>query len=105
MMRGHIHLNTPRQPIPARHHRNHRIHLLGRPSDHRLPRRGIHRHPHLRIIGNQPPAVASASNSTNAIAPRPDNRDINRDRVAITRNPSAADNAPATTAAVTSPIE
>ena len=39
------------------------------------------------------------------IAPCPDNRASSRDRVAITFSPSAGLSAPATTAAVTSPIE
>ena len=50
-------------------------------------------------------SVSAASSSSSAIAPWPDSRAINRDRVAITRRPSAGVNAPATTAAVTSPIE
>ncbi len=49
--------------------------------------------------------MASASSSSSAIAPCPASRDINRERVAITFNPSAGLSAPATTAAVTSPIE
>ena len=39
------------------------------------------------------------------MAPLPDSRAISRDRVAITRSPSAGLSAPATTAALTSPIE
>ena len=46
-----------------------------------------------------------ASNSSSAIAPAPASRAINRERSAITCNPSARLSAPATTAAVTSPIE
>ena len=49
--------------------------------------------------------MASASNSSSAIAPRPANPANNRDRVAITGSPSAGVNTPATTAALTSPIE
>jgi hypothetical protein len=49
--------------------------------------------------------VAVASSSSSAIAPRPANRAINADRTVITRKPSARLNAPATTAAETSPIE
>ena len=37
--------------------------------------------------------------------PCPDSGAISRDRVAVTRNPSAGVSAPATTAAATSPIE
>ncbi|CAM3117237.1 hypothetical protein MYIN104542_18780 [Mycobacterium intermedium] len=37
--------------------------------------------------------------------PLPDSGAISRDLVAVTRNPSAGVNAPATTAAATSPIE
>ena len=47
--------------------------------------------------------MAGDSNSRSAIAPWPDNRAINRDRVAITVNPSFGISAPATTAAETSP--
>ena len=50
-------------------------------------------------------SVASASNSSSAIAPCPASRASNRDRVAITASPSARVSAPATTAALTSPIE
>ena len=49
--------------------------------------------------------MPAGSSSSSAIAPCPDSRAINFDRVAITRRPSAADSAPATTAALTSPIE
>ena len=87
------------------HRGDHRIDMLGRSGDHRLARRGIPRHGDLGIVGDQRRSVASASSSSSATAPWPASRDISRDRVAITRNPSAAVSAPATTAAVTSPIE
>ena len=57
------------------------------------------------IVGDQLSRLASASNSSSATAPCPASRDISRDRVAITFSPSAGLSAPATTAAVTSPIE
>ena len=50
-------------------------------------------------------SVASTSRLSNATAPWPASWDINRDRIAIARNPSETVSAPATTAAVTSPIE
>ncbi len=50
-------------------------------------------------------SVAAASISSRAIAPLAARLAINCDRLAITRNPSAGVSAPATTAAVTSPIE
>ena len=52
-MRGHVHFDPPRQPVLRRHRRDHRVDLLGRPGDHRLARRGIHRHRHLGILGDQ----------------------------------------------------
>ena len=53
MMGGHVHLDAPRQPVLGVHHRDHRIDLLGRPGDHRLARRGIHRHGDLGVVGDQ----------------------------------------------------
>ena len=38
---------------PGLHHRDHRIDLIGRPGDHGLARRGIHRHAHLGVVGDQ----------------------------------------------------
>ncbi|COW36029.1 Uncharacterised protein [Mycobacterium tuberculosis] len=46
-----------------------------------------------------------ASSSSSAMPPWPDNGAISRDRVAVTRRPSAGVSAPATTAAATSPME
>ena len=49
--------------------------------------------------------MASASNSSNAMAPRPASRANNCERVVITANPWAGVSIPAATAALTSPIE
>ena len=53
MVRGHVHLDAPRQPVLGVHHRDHRIDLLGRPGDHGLARRGIHRQGHFGVVGDQ----------------------------------------------------
>ena len=53
VMGGHIDLDAPGQPVGAGHHRDHRIDLLGRTGDHRLARRGVHRHTHLGVVGQQ----------------------------------------------------
>ena len=83
---------------------DHGLDLLRRPADHGLMRRGIHRQGDVGVVGDQL-LGGGRSSSSSAIAPCPASRDINRDRVAITRSPSAAVSAPATTAADTSPIE
>ena len=53
MVRGHVHFDAPRQPALRIHHRDHRVHLLGRPRDHRLLRSGIHRHSDIRVVRDQ----------------------------------------------------
>ena len=53
MVRGHVDLDAPRQPALGVHHRDHRVDLLGRPGDHRLTRRGIHRQGHIGVVGDQ----------------------------------------------------
>ncbi len=58
----------------------------------------------LRVVGDQRLGRLGVE-STSATAPWPASCAISRDRVAITRNPSATVSAPATTAAVISPIE
>ena len=77
---------------------------VGRSGDHGLTRRGIHRHRHPGVVGDQRLGGGGVEfqqrHRTLPASPA-----ISRDRVAITRNPSAGVNAPATTAAVTSPIE
>ena len=50
---GHIHLDAPRQPVLRAHHRDHRIDPLGRPGDHGLARRGIHRQGDFGVVGDQ----------------------------------------------------
>ncbi len=52
-MRGHIHLDATRQQALRVDHRDRRVDLLGRARDHRLLRRGIHRHRHVRILPDQ----------------------------------------------------
>ena len=102
MMRRHIHLDAPRQPALGVHHRDYGIDLLRRPGDHDLARRGIHRQGQVGVAGDQRlgPFRVQLEQRHRALSGQ---RDISRDRVAITRNPSAGLSAPATTAAVTSP--
>ncbi len=105
MMGGHIDLDAPRQPILRVHHRDHRIDLLGRPGDHRLARRGIHRHRHLGIVGDQ--RLGGRRHPTPAAPSRPA-RPAATSTATGWRSPATPRpplSAPATTAAVTSPIE
>lgn len=37
-MGGHVDFDAARQPVLRRYRRDHRVHLLGRPGDHRLAR-------------------------------------------------------------------
>ncbi len=52
-MRGHIHLDATRQ-LPLRvDDGDGRVDLIGRPGDHRLLRRGIHRHRDIGVLPDQ----------------------------------------------------
>ena len=87
---GDFHVHPPREPVLVRHRGDHRIDRRHRPGDHGLPRRERTPPDSPRESRRSTPAVASASSSSSATAPWPASRDINRDRVAITRSPSAA---------------
>ena len=52
MMRGHVHLDAPRQPVLGVHHRDHGLDLIGRAGDHGLARGGIHRQAHFGVVGD-----------------------------------------------------
>lgn len=64
----------------------------------------MHRQRHLRIAGNQRLGGVGIQLEQRHRS-LPDSRAINRDRVVMTRKPCSGVNAPATTAADTSPIE
>ncbi|VAZ92342.1 hypothetical protein LAUMK35_01952 [Mycobacterium pseudokansasii] len=53
VMGGHVDLDASGQPILCGNRSDYRVHRLGRPGDHRLPRRCIHCQRHLRIVGDQ----------------------------------------------------
>ena len=74
-------------------------------GDHRLARRDVARHTHFGVVGDQRLGCLGVELRAVATAPWPASLDINRERMAITRSPSTTLSAPATTAAVTSPIE
>ena len=84
--------------------RDERVDLCGRACDDRLAGRGVHRKGHARVVREHGLGRLGVQRQQRYCA-LPPSRDISCDRVAISLSPSAAVNAPATTAAVTSPIE
>ena len=86
---GDLHVDPTGETILPLHRGDHGIDLRGRSGDHGLARRGVHRPGSPRDSRRSTAAVASASSSSSATAPCPASRDISRERVAITRNPSA----------------
>ena len=68
MVRGHIHLDPTGEKAQCIDRLDGRVDLLGRAGDHRLLRRGIHRHRDIRVLLTSFSA-STAPNSSNAIAP------------------------------------
>ena len=53
MMRGHIDVDAPRQPTHLLDDGDQGVDFFGRAGDHGLARRGVHRHSHLWVGGQQ----------------------------------------------------
>ena len=105
VVRRHVDLDPAGQPVLGGDPRDEGVDLLGWPGDHGLARRGVDRDGHLRVVGDQClgglgvqfqqrhralPATAAPSTATGSRSPAGLRPGVN---------------APATTAAVTSPIE
>ena len=91
--------------VLRRHGGDHRIDLLGRSGDDGLAWRDVARHADAGIVGDR--RLGRLGIQLQPAPPRPGRPAATStgERMAITRSPSATLSAPATTAAVTSPIE